>query len=362
MSQNDRPTFYRQELNKTMWEVPERYQNLSPVGSGAYGSVCSSFDVKTGLKVAVKKLSRPFQSIIHAKRTYRELRLLKHMKHENVIGLLDVFSPATSLEEFNDVYLVTHLMGADLNNIVKCQKLTDDHVQFLIYQILRGLKYIHSADIIHRDLKPSNLAVNEDCELKILDFGLARHTDDEMTGYVATRWYRAPEIMLNWMHYNMTVDIWSVGCIMAELLTGRTLFPGTDHINQLQQIMRLTGTPPASLISRMPSHEVRHVPNTHPQHPSNFLPLSFLSPCCATAVDLLEKMLVLDTDKRITASEALAHPYFAQYHDPDDEPEAEPYDQSFESRELEIEEWKSLTYDEVVSFVPPSLDGDEMES
>ncbi|NXY91327.1 MK14 kinase, partial [Alcedo cyanopectus] len=180
----------------------------------------SAFDTKTGLRVAVKKLSRPFQSIIHAKRTYRELRLLKHMKHENV----------TAVFPFDPRYLVTHLMGADLNNIVKCQKLTDDHVQFLIYQILRGLKYIHSADIIHRDLKPSNLAVNEDCELKILDFGLARHTDDEMTGYVATRWYRAPEIMLNWMHYNQTVDIWSVGCIMAELLTGRTLFPGTDRI------------------------------------------------------------------------------------------------------------------------------------
>ncbi|NWR79823.1 MK14 kinase, partial [Centropus bengalensis] len=189
----------------------------------------SAFDTKTGLRVAVKKLSRPFQSIIHAKRTYRELRLLKHMKHENVSGRRgDCFTAYV----FPSVrrYLVTHLMGADLNNIVKCQKLTDDHVQFLIYQILRGLKYIHSADIIHRDLKPSNLAVNEDCELKILDFGLARHTDDEMTGYVATRWYRAPEIMLNWMHYNQTVDIWSVGCIMAELLTGRTLFPGTDRI------------------------------------------------------------------------------------------------------------------------------------
>ncbi|NWW04283.1 MK14 kinase, partial [Oreocharis arfaki] len=189
----------------------------------------SAFDTKNGLRVAVKKLSRPFQSIIHAKRTYRELRLLKHMKHENVSwGRGDCFT--AHVFDFVHRYLVTHLMGADLNNIVKCQKLTDDHVQFLIYQILRGLKYIHSADIIHRDLKPSNLAVNEDCELKILDFGLARHTDDEMTGYVATRWYRAPEIMLNWMHYNQTVDIWSVGCIMAELLTGRTLFPGTDRI------------------------------------------------------------------------------------------------------------------------------------
>uniref|UniRef100_A0A669E1G3 mitogen-activated protein kinase n=1 Tax=Oreochromis niloticus TaxID=8128 RepID=A0A669E1G3_ORENI len=354
MSQKERPTFYRQELNKTVWEVPERYQNLSPVGSGAYGSVCSAFDVKTNLKVAVKKLSRPFQSIIHAKRTYRELRLLKHMKHENVIGLLDVFTPATSLEEFNDVYLVTHLMGADLNNIVKCQKLTDDHVQFLIYQILRGLKYIHSADIIHRDLKPSNLAVNEDCELKILDFGLARHTDDEMTGYVATRWYRAPEIMLNWMHYNMTVDIWSVGCIMAELLTGRTLFPGTDHIDQLKLIMMLVGTPGPELLMKISSESVSAIP-------SNFLILTFVS-FVVLAVDLLEKMLVLDTDKRITASEALAHPYFAQYHDPDDEPEAEPYDQSFESRELEIEEWKTLTYEEVISFVPPSFDEDDMES
>uniref|UniRef100_A0A674PQ62 mitogen-activated protein kinase n=1 Tax=Takifugu rubripes TaxID=31033 RepID=A0A674PQ62_TAKRU len=348
MSHEERPNFYRQDVNKTIWEVPERYQNLSPVGSGAYGSVCSADDIKTGLKIAVKKLSRPFQSIIHAKRTYRELRLLKHMKHENVIGLLDVFTPATSLKEFNDVYLVTHLMGADLNNIVKCQKLTDDHVQFLIYQILRGLKYIHSADIIHRDLKPGNLAVNEDCELKILDFGLARHTDDEMTGYVATRWYRAPEIMLNWMHYNMTVDIWSVGCIMAELLTGRTLFPGTDHINQLQQIMRLTGTPPASLISRMPSHEVSRN-------------CSLYTGCQSQTVDLLEKMLVLDTDKRITAAEALAHPYFTQYHDPDDEPVAEPLDQSFESRDLEIEEWKRLTHEEVSSFEPPLFDEDDME-
>ena len=124
-------------------------------------------------------------------------------------------------------------MDLDLGNIIKIQKLTDDQVKFIIYQIMRGLKYIHSAGIIHRDLKPSNLAVNEDCDLKILDFGLARPTDAEMTGAVATRWYRAPEIMLNWMHYSQTVDIWSVGCIMAELLTGRPLFPGDDRKSAL---------------------------------------------------------------------------------------------------------------------------------
>lgn len=244
--------FYQVELNKTVWEVPNRYKDLVPVGSGAYGQVCSASDIQMTHetpKVAIKKLARPFQSAIHAKRTYREMRMLKHMKHDNIIGLLDVFTPSTSLEDFNDVYLVTPLMGADLNNIVKTQKLSDDHVQFLVYQILRGMKYVHSAGIIHRvsksiekylekilkkcsnlqDLKPSNIAVNEDCELRILDFGLARPTENEMTGYVATRWYRAPEIMLNWMHYHQTVDMWSVGCIMAEMLTGRTLFPGTDR-------------------------------------------------------------------------------------------------------------------------------------
>lgn len=130
------------------------------------------------------------------------------MRHENIIDLLDVFTPNENINEIEDVYFVSMLMGADLSNILKIQRLNDDHIQFLVYQILRGLKYIHSADIIHRDLKPSNIAVNEDCELKILDFGLARQTDSEMTGYVATRWYRAPEIMLNWMHYTQTGKVW----------------------------------------------------------------------------------------------------------------------------------------------------------
>lgn len=348
------PQFHKIEINRTEWEVPERYQLLTPVGSGAYGQVCSAMDTTTLQKVAIKKLARPFQSAVHAKRTYRELRMLKHMNHENVIGLLDVFHPSSSLEDFQHVYLVTHLMGADLNNIVRTQKLSDDHVQFLVYQILRGLKYIHSAGIIHRDLKPSNIAVNEDCELKILDFGLARPTENEMTGYVATRWYRAPEIMLNWMHYNQTVDIWSVGCIMAELLTGRTLFPGTDHIHQLNLIMEILGTPRDEFMKKISSESARnYIQSLPPLKKKNFKDV--FRGANPLAIELLELMLELDAEKRITAEQALAHPYLAQYADPTDEPVSLPYDQSFEDMDLPVEKWKELVYHEVVNFVPQQL-------
>ncbi|XP_035875676.1 mitogen-activated protein kinase 11 isoform X5 [Phyllostomus discolor] len=337
-----RAGFYRQELNKTVWEVPQRLRGLRPVGSGAYGSVCSAYDTRLRQKVAVKKLSRPFQSLVHARRTYRELRLLKHLKHENVIGLLDVFTPATSVEDFSEVYLVTTLMGADLNNVVKCQVLSDEHVQFLVYQLLRGLK----------DLKPSNVAVNEDCELRILDFGLARQAEEEMTGYVATRWYRAPEIMLNWMHYNQTVDIWSVGCIMAELLQGKALFPGSDYIDQLKRIMEVVGTPSPEVLAKISSEHARTYLQSLPPMPQKDL-RSIFHGANPLAVDLLGRMLVLDSDQRVSAAEALAHAYFSQYHDPDDEPEAEPYDESVEEKERSVEEWKELTYQEVLSFKPP---------
>ncbi|XP_076469740.1 mitogen-activated protein kinase 14-like [Babylonia areolata] len=343
--------FHRVELNKTVWDVPIRYQMLSPIGVGAYGQVVSAYDKHTDTKVAIKKLARPFQTAIHAKRTYRELRMLKHMNHENVINLLDCFTPNKGIDEFSDVYMVTPLMGADLNNIFKTQRLSDDHVQFLVYQILRGLKYIHSAGIIHRDLKPSNIAVNEDCELKILDFGLARHAEDEMTGYVATRWYRAPEIMLNWMKYNNTVDIWSVGCIMAEMISGKPLFPGTDHIDQLTRILQLVGSPDDHLFDKISSEDAKKFIRSMPIMRKRDFKELFVT-ATPEAVDLLERMLDLDTERRISATEALAHPYLRQYADPLDEPTAEPYDQSFENYELTIPKWKGLVYEEVVNFVP----------
>ncbi|XP_016112748.1 mitogen-activated protein kinase 13-like isoform X1 [Sinocyclocheilus grahami] len=251
-----RMEFSREEINGTVWEVPEKYVCLKQIGTGAYGSVCSAINNKSKEKVAIKKLHRPFQSEIFAKRAYRELSLLKHMKHENVIGLLDVFTPASRLDNFQDFYLVMPYMYTDLSKVKGI--LTEDRIQFLVYQMLCGLKYIHGAGIIHRDLKPGNLAVNQDCELKILDFGLARHAEAEMTGYVVTRWYRAPEVILNWMHYTQTVDIWSVGCIMGEMFNGKTLFKGKDYMDQLTQIMKVTGTPSPEFIEKLESPEVRH--------------------------------------------------------------------------------------------------------
>lgn len=342
--------FYRLELKQSIWEVPTRYQDIKPVGAGSYGLVGSAYDTETQMRVAIKKLARPFQSPIHAKRTYRELTLLAHMKHENVIGLLDVFSPCKSFLEFNDVYLVTHLMGADLGGIIRTQRLSDEHIQFLTYQILRGLKYIHSAGIIHRDLKPSNIAVNEDCELKVLDFGLARHAEAEMTGYVATRWYRAPEIMLNWMRYNQTVDIWSVGCIMAELITSRTLFPGKDHIDQLLRIMTLCGTPDADFMAKITSEEARNYVRTlSVMKRKNFYEI--FAGANPLAIDLLDQMLKLDSDLRPTAEQALAHPYLASCADPNDEPTASSlYDESFENEDRSVDNWKQLVWREIVNF------------
>ncbi|KAL7860127.1 hypothetical protein SRHO_G00152740 [Serrasalmus rhombeus] len=314
--------FHRQEVQKTTWDIPDRYTSLNPVGSGAYGTVCSAIDQKTKEKVAIKKLYRPFQSLIHAKRAYRELRLLRHIQHDN-----------------------------DLGHIMKKRRLTERVIVYLFYQLLRGLKYIHSAGIIHRDLKPNNLAVDENCELKILDFGLARHAEMEMTGYVVTRWYRAPEVIFNWMHYTQTVDIWSAGCILAEMITGQVLFPGNDSMDQLNMILDLTGTPQSSLLQKMQSKDARTYVSSLPVQKKKDFRKVFPA-MDSWAVDVLEKTLMLDPEVRLTAKDGLSHPYLSEFHDPENEPESPPYDDSFESLQLDVSEWKSLLHMEIMTFDP----------
>lgn len=267
-----------------------------------------------------------------------------------VIGLLDVFTPASSLRNFQDFYLVMPFMQTDLQKIMGME-FSEDKIQCLVYQMLKGLKYIHSAGVIHRDLKPGNLAVNEDCELKILDFGLARLADTEMTGYVVTRWYRAPEVILSWMHYNQTVDIWSVGCIMAEMLTGKTLFKGKDYLDQLTQILKVTGVPGTEFLQKLNDKAAKSYIQSLPQSPKK--DFSQLFPRASPqATDLLEKILELDVDKRLTASQALAHPFFEPFRDPEEETEAQKFEDALEHGKLTVDEWKQQIYKEIMSFSP----------
>uniref|UniRef100_A0AAQ5YWQ9 mitogen-activated protein kinase n=1 Tax=Amphiprion ocellaris TaxID=80972 RepID=A0AAQ5YWQ9_AMPOC len=317
-----------------------------------------SLDSRTGAKVAIKKLYRPFQSEIFAKRAYRELRLLKHMKHENVIGLVDVFTADLSLDRFHDFYLVMPFMGTDLGKLMKLQRLSEEKIQYLVYQMLKGLKYIHSSGIIHRDLKPGNLAINQDCELKILDFGLARQADSEMTGYVVTRWYRAPEVILSWMHYTQTVDIWSVGCIMAEMLQGKPLLKGSDHLDQLTEIMKLTGTPTQEFISKLDSEDAKSYIKSLPKVEKKDLQKVF-SNANPQAVAVMERMLLLDPERRVNAAEALALPYFSEFREPEEETEAQPYDHSLDNADLTLDQWKRHTFTEILTFKPVLLESKE---
>jgi mitogen-activated protein kinase 1/3 len=215
----------------TSFTVPKKYEYIKVLGQGAYGVVCSANDRVGNKKVAIKKVPNAFADLIDAKRIVREIKLIEFFNHENVISLLDVLKPENKTG-FEDIYFVNDLMETDLHRVIYShQDLSDDHIQYFVYQILKGVLYLHSASVIHRDLKPSNLLLNKNCDLKICDFGLARglETGDPeniLTEYVVTRWYRAPEVILNASNYTKAIDIWSIGCILAELLGRTPLFPG----------------------------------------------------------------------------------------------------------------------------------------
>lgn len=337
--------FIRAEILGTTFETTSRYANVQPVGLGAFGLVCSAYDQITQQHVAVKKMMNPFANSAIAKRTYREVKLLKQLRHENLIGLCDIF-----ISPLEDIYLVTELLGADLSRLLGARPLDNKFAQYFMYQIMRGLKYIHSAGVIHRDLKPSNLLVNENCDLKICDFGLARVQEPHMTGYVSTRYYRAPEIMLTWQRYDNMVDIWSAGCILAEMLRGRPLFPGKDHINQFYLITEILGHPPPEVVQKITSGNTQRVVNSLPRREPRPLKEVFEG-YDSDAISLLEQLLLFDSDKRLTAKNALKHSYLAAYHDPDDEPVAtERFDWSFNDVDLPPETWKLMIYSEVLDY------------
>lgn len=213
-------------------------------------------------------------------------------------------------------------MEIDLYAVIRNNKqLTDDHVQFIVYQMLRALLYLHSANIVHRDLKPSNVLATESCDIQVCDFGLSRaidfsQDDQNVTEYVVTRYYRAPEIMIA-HEYSSAVDIWSLGCTMAELMTGKILFKGENYIQQIKLIMDTMGKPQD--MGFVTNSNAKKFLSSLPDQPKNPLDqkVKYSKP---EAMDLLQKMLEVDPRKRISAADAIAHPYLKNFFDPTDEP------------------------------------------
>ncbi|KAK9977445.1 hypothetical protein ABG768_019259 [Culter alburnus] len=292
---------------------PAEMEPDRPIGYGAFGVVWSVTDPRDGRKVALKKMPNVFQNLVSCKRVFRELRMLCFFKHDNVLSALDILQPP-QIDCFEEIYVITELMQSDLHKvIVSPQPLTTDHIKVFLYQILRGLKYLHSAGILHRDIKPGNLLVNSNCLLKICDFGLARVEEPDpsrhMTQEVVTQYYRAPEVLMGCQHYTSAIDVWSVGCIFAELLGRRILFQAQSPIQQLDLITDLLGTPPLSAMASACEGARAHILRG-PHKPPSLSVLYMLSDGAThEAVHLLCRMLVFDPAKRISGSDALSHPY-----------------------------------------------------
>jgi len=334
-----------EELDK---QVARCYEIQQRVGKGAYGIVWKAVSVETGEVVAVKKIFDAFQNATDAQRTFREIMFLQELgDHENILKLLDVMKA----ENNRDIYLVFEYMETDLHAVIRANILEEVHKEYIIYQLLKALKFLHSGGVIHRDLKPSNLLLNSDCLLKVGDFGLARSIDRDnvLTDYVATRWYRAPEILLGSQQYTAGVDMWSVGCILGELIGGKPMFPGSSTMNQLDRILELTGQPSDEDLESIQSPFALTMLDTLP--PVTKRSYKELYPAASEeALDMLQHLLSFNPNKRYTAVDALEHPYVGAFHNPEEEYSS---DHKIEisiddNQKRTIEEYRGKLYEDIV--------------
>ncbi|KAF4691384.1 hypothetical protein FOZ60_015531 [Perkinsus olseni] len=317
---------------KTSYTVPRHMEFIRKVGSGAYGTVASFSDGRDH-KVAVKKVQNAFDDLIDAKRILREIKLLRTFDHDNIVRILDMYPPQSP--DFEDIYIVTDLMETDLHRVIYSkQNLTDEHYQYFIYQMLRGMKYLHSANVIHRDLKPSNILVNKNCDLKICDFGLARGFSHECDESQLAAYY---------------ANCSAVGHSLR----------GKDHLDQIKKIIEVSGMPSEDELHWLPPDGparrfIRKCPQSRGKAMTELYPQA--NPL---ALDLVKLMLRFDPTRRISVDQALKHPYLEGYHSPDDEPEAErPVDWSFDNFKPTKRLLQNYVYCECARFHPGLLQRD----
>mmetsp|Transcript_71743 Transcript_71743/g.199047 ORF Transcript_71743/g.199047 Transcript_71743/m.199047 type:complete len:429 (+) Transcript_71743:101-1387(+) len=352
------------------WRIPPEYQVTKLIGTGSYGSVCECVyhpDRETqGSLRAVKRMKEVFQDLVDCKRILREIAILAELTHPNTIQIYNVIIP-DPVPDFDEIYIIMEICDSDMKKLCRTPvSLSPIHINTLLYNLLVGLKYVHSAGVYHRDLKPANCLVNQDCTVKICDFGLARavgidfalpqsprehdgedgdplvpHTQRlkrHLTGHVVTRWYRAPELILLQKDYTEKIDLWSVGCIFGELLgmldarvedrgplfPGRSCFPlSPDHKHktdykfhtkgkqeQLNVVFNYIGTPTEDEVSELREDAQRYVRCFAPRTASGFQQTYPLAG--AQALDLLGLLLTFSPKKRISVDAALEHPLFLE--------------------------------------------------
>ncbi|CAF1442852.1 unnamed protein product [Rotaria magnacalcarata] len=341
------------------------YDIQKRLGKGAYGIVWKAVDKRSKEVVALKKIFDAFRNQTDAQRTYREIVFLREFgEHPNMIRLHNVLRA----DNDRDIYLVFEFMEADLHNVIrKGNILKDTHKRYVMYQLLKAMKYLHSANVIHRDMKPSNVLINQQCRVKICDFGLARslnHVYEDpqhpaLTEYVATRWYRAPEILLASSKYTKGVDMWSLGCILGEMLLGKPLFQGTSTFNQLERILQHIPKPSLADIESISSQYgpsvLERAVSGQKKSLDNLIPTA-----SEESIDLLRRLLQFNPDKRITAEEGLHHSFVVSFHNSKEE-FVKGYDvvpQLSDDIQLTVDEYRKKLYELIqlrkVSAKPPA--------
>jgi len=283
----------------------ENYQRIEKIGEGTYGVVFKAKAKSTGEIVALKRIRLETEDEGIPSTAIREISILKELQDPNIVRLHDVVHTDKKLT------LVFEFCDHDLKKFLDAkEKLDMPTLKSFLYQLLRGIAFCHDRRVLHRDLKPQNLLINKDGELKLADFGLARAFGIPVRSYtheVVTLWYRAPDVLMGSRKYSTPVDIWSVGCIFGEMITGRPLFPGSSEQDQLLRIFKLLGTPtPESWpgVTELPDYKT-----DFPIYPRQDLSM-VIPDLDASGTELLSSMLQYDPARRVSAKAAMSHPFF----------------------------------------------------